>query len=162
VFVLDWSTSSPTHTVNTYCRPRARPAVSHLNCARLSAYTYLLTCHSLVCDIRGRARLLLVECARGCRHVPLFTYIGRSSTNTYTRAHLPPSLSLALISWPRSIDCGRRHTSVLFSSSPFTCFILILESSGSEYWKICQIWMLPDSELTAGPASGTLLIEAIR
>jgi len=75
----------------------------------------LLTCHSLACDSRSRAR--------GCWHMPLCTYIGRSSTNTYTRAHSSP-LSPALVSRPRSIDCSRRHMSTLFSL-PLTRFILI-------------------------------------
>jgi len=39
----------------------------------------LLTCHSLACDTRGRARPWSVECARGCWHMPLCTYIVATS-----------------------------------------------------------------------------------
>jgi len=89
------------------CRPCARLAVSCLNCARVDHCTILpdsaggqsfelhsterlLTYRSLVCDTRRRARPWSVECACRCWHLPLCTYIGRSSTNTCTRSHSSP------------------------------------------------------------------------
>jgi len=117
---------------NTYCRPRVRPVVSHL-----------LTCHSLVSDTRG------------CQHMPLCAYIGRSSTNTYTRAHSSPfSLSgtrqLTAVCWlrPSTHECALLFA--LHSLYPDSGIRWFRIPADPNIEKSAVSRMLPDSELTAG------------
>jgi len=157
VLVFDWSTSSPTHTVVLVL---GRRSVFELRSSRPLHYIIRIVWRSVVWTALDWALTYLpftsvqhsrtrspwsVECACGCRHMPLCTYIDRSSTNTYTRAHSSPFFLSGTRQPTASINCGRRHMSALFSS-PFTCFILIPESPAAEYWKIRQIRMLPDSD----------------
>jgi len=102
-----------TRAPNTHCQPRARPAVSCLNCARagvdhctilpdsaggqlfeLRSTERLLTCHSLACETLGCARPWSVECAADagtCLYVLIL--VGRPVI--FTPGFTPPPFSLS-------------------------------------------------------------------